>query len=97
MILILLFENISNFKPSIFYFQFQLSENALEATHKVLRFLLKYRARPFLFEGLTDAFNHLWVRSSYLINSASGQPRKKQKPIPRKTADDEIVASYIIN
>ena len=77
-------------------FQGQLSENPLEAMHKILRFLLKWRARPFLIEGLTDAYNHLWIKSSYYINSFSGEPKKKLGPMPMATDDDRYVASFII-
>ena len=79
-----------------FQFQGQLNENALEAMHKILRYLLKWRARPFLIEGLTDAYNHLWIKSSYFINSFSGEPPKKLGPMPMKTEDDLYVASFII-
>ena len=79
-----------------FMFQGQLSESPLESMHKVLRFLLKHRARPFLYEGLVDAFNHLYTKSSPFINSFSGEPPKKRDPIPMETPDDLFVASYII-
>ena len=81
---------------SFLLFQGQLNENALEAMHKILRYLLKWRARPFLIEALTDAYNHLWIKSSYFINSFSGEAPKKLDPIPMKTDDDLFVASFII-
>ena len=78
-------------------FQGQLSENALESTHKIIRFLLKYRARPFLFEGLVDCYNHLWIRSSPYIKSFSGEkPQKPPKLGKLVTDDDKLFASYII-
>ena len=64
--------------------------------HKTVRFLLKNRARPFLYEGLLDTFNHLYTKSSPYINSFSGEKKKKKEDIPRKTADDLFVASYIL-
>ena len=77
-------------------FQGHIGEGALESMHKWLRYLLKWRSRPFLIEGLTDAYNHLWIRTSPWINSFSGQPPKKLGPIPMKTEDDREVAKYII-
>ena len=80
----------------IFQFQGHIGEGALESMHKWLRYLLKWRSRPFLIEGLTDAYNHLWIRTSPWINSFSGEPPKKLGPIPMKTEDDREVAKYII-
>ena len=64
--------------------------------HKVLRNLLKNHARPFLYEGLLDAFNHLYTKSSPLINSFSGEGPKKKDPIPLATEDDIFVASFLL-
>ena len=73
----------------------QLSETPLEGTHKTLRRLLKYHARPFLKEGLIDAFNHLYIRTSPMLRSFQGPPKRYIKK-PIITEDDEIVARYII-
>ena len=73
-----------------------MNENPLEAMHKILRFLLKWRARPFLLEALTDAYNHLWIKSSYFINFCGGEKPKKLGPMPKKTEDDLYVATFII-
>ena len=69
---------------------------SLEASHKLLRKLLKLHARPFLSEGLTDAFTHLWMLSSPRQRALMGPPKKVHKDLPIKTEDDRIVASFFI-
>ena len=69
---------------------------SLEASHKLLRKLLKLHARPFLSEGLTDAFTHLWMLSSPRQRALMGPPKKVHKDLPIKTEDDRIVASFFV-
>ena len=46
-------------------------------------------------EGLIDAFNHLYIRTSPMLRSYQGPPKRYIKK-PIITEDDEIVARYII-
>ena len=72
----------------------QMSENSLEATHKIIRRLLKWHARPFLNEGFEDCMNHLYFLSSPVQRDCSGKGPHTLKDKPIKSEDDRLVQSF---